>query len=267
MRYVLEIARQTFLLQARSRLYWIVLALSAAVAGVFLLVPARRVSGAEMFGGASFFMSFALVLPFIILYLAVYAVHGDIEDRTSVYLFTRPVRRIWILLGKWLAVVGLGAGFALVSVTSLYLVIAHTGRAWQDGAVPSFADYSAVLGGALLSVAGYAATGVLFGAFFRKPMLVSMFYIVVQEFAARLPPQAGIHSITVADPVRRFVADNLSYSGRDIREMFTARFSGSEGLELLSADPLVSLLKLVGVTLVLAMWIYSRREYDARPPE
>ena len=119
MRYVLEIARQTFLLQVRSKLYWILLVLSALFAGIFLFMPpnAGRVPGDELFGKVCFVSAFTLVLPFIVLYLSVYAVHGDIEDRTSVYLFTRPVRRIWILLGKWLAVLGLGSVFATVAVT------------------------------------------------------------------------------------------------------------------------------------------------------
>ena len=268
---VIEIARQTFLLQLRSRLYWTLMALSICFAGMFLFVPpnAARVGGDVLFEVACFLSGFTLVLPFIVLYMAVQAVHGDLEDRTSVYLFTRPVSRVWILLGKWLAVLVLGALFAGVAITALFVVIRYCGRPWEDGALPSLHNYSIYLLGAGLGVFGYASMGVLLGAFFRRPMLLSMFYIVVEQVASRMPAQAGIHSLTVADPVRRFLEGNLEGLERGVRRLLVGRIGQrrSEVLEYAFQDPITSMCKLAVVVLALALWVYTRRQYDARPVE
>ena len=268
---VFEIARQTFLLQLRSKLYWSLMVLSIGFAGMFFFVPpnATHVGGDDLFDTVCFMCGFTLVLPFIVLYMAVQAVHGDLEDRTSVYLCTRPVGRGWVLLGKWLAVLALGALFSVVAITALFVVIRYSGRPWEGGVLPSALNYSVYLVGAGMGVFGYASVGVLLGVFFRRPMLLSMFYIVIQEFASRMPVQAGIHSLTVADPVRRFLEDNLEGLERGFRRVLVGRIGQrrSEVLEYVFQDPWTSLCKLVVVTLALARWVYTRRQYDAPPIE
>lgn len=271
MMLVLEIARQTFLLQMRSKLYWVLVVMSVGFSCVFLFAPpnAAYVAGNDLFDTVCFVSGFTLVLPFIVLYMAVQAIHGDIEDRSSVFLFTRPVSRAWILIGKWLAVLLLGGVFSLVSIGALYLVIRYSGRPWAGGAVPTFQNFSVYLMAAGMGVAGYAAMGMLLGAYFRRPMLLSMLYIVAQEFASRMPPQAGIHSMTVADPVRRFLVTNLTDVGRGLRQFLDGRLGQERGEAVASmfGDPVTSLTKLVAVTMVLALLVYTRREYDARPAE
>ena len=74
---VLEIARQTFLLQMRSKLYWFLMALSVAFGGLFLFVPPDNIipelAADELFHSVCYISGFTLVLPFIVLYLAVQA--------------------------------------------------------------------------------------------------------------------------------------------------------------------------------------------------
>jgi ABC-type transport system involved in multi-copper enzyme maturation permease subunit len=270
---VFEITRQTFLLQMRSKLYWVLMTLSVAFGGLFWFVPPDRalprIAADELFHSVAYISGFTLVLPFIVLYLAVQAIHGDLEDRTSVYLFTRPIRRSWVLLGKWLAVLGLGCLFAWVSISVLYLVVACSGREWESGSLPGVNSYWVYLMAAGLAVAGYGAMGMLLGAYFRRPMLLSMFYIVLQEFASRMPFEAGVHSATVADPVRRFLLTNLEDPGRELRAMLHGRMGNDHGgvVAEVFGDPVMSLSKLIVVTLALALWVYTRREYDARPAE
>lgn len=268
MSHILEIARQTFLLQLRSKLYWTLLGLSVAFACLWLFVPPNpgHVPGDELFDRICFIGEFIIVLPFIVLFLAVNAIHGDLEDRTSVYLFTRPVNRVWVLLGKWLAVVALGSLFALVSISALYVTIGHCGREWRHGALPLLNNYGIYLVGAVMAVAGYGAMGILMGTYFRRPMLLSMFYIVLEQIASRLPTEAKIHAMTVGDPVRRFLAANLEAIDRDLLKVM-GHFGQDASEVVLPASPMVALTKLVVVTLGVGMWVYSRREYDARPSE
>jgi hypothetical protein len=121
-------------------------------------------------------------------------------------------------------------------------------------------SYWVYLMAAGLAVAGYSAMGMLLGAYFRRPMLLSMFYIVLQEFASRMPFEAGVHSATVADPVRRFLSANIEDPDR------MGNDHGGSVAEVFG-DPVMSLSKLIVVILALALWVYTRREYDARTDE
>ncbi|MCA8958424.1 MAG: ABC transporter permease subunit, partial [Planctomycetes bacterium] len=223
---VLEIARQTLKLQARSKLFWLLIGLAVMFACAFTVLPLRahRMRGDVLYEVVAYGSGFVIGIPFVCLYLAVLAVSGDIEDRSSVYLFTRPLARPVILLGKWLAVCGLGVGYGAVALTALYLVVRFGNRPWAGGALPSLHTLGTMLATVCIAVVGYASVGCLLAAFFRRPMLVSMIYIVTQEAVSRLSPKAGLHALTVADPVRRFLDASLPATA-DLHEMLTARFS------------------------------------------
>ena len=267
----LEVTRQTLLRQLRSKVYWFLLIMSLVFAAAFFFGPpdANDVRGDELFGIVTYMSCFTVVIPFVVLYLAVYAISGDIDDRTSVYLFTRPLSRSSLMLGKWLAVVALGMIFGFVAITSLYLVIAHSGREWRDGVTPTPLSYVVMLLSATLASVGYASVGCFFGALFRRPMIISLAFVGIQEFVSRLPAEAGIHSMTVADPVRRFMDARLDVSSRELHEILMGRIPGPNGDSdpALLGDPLPALAKLIVVSMVLALLIYGRREYDSRPRE
>jgi ABC-type transport system involved in multi-copper enzyme maturation permease subunit len=239
----LEVARQTMLLQLRGRLYLVLLALALVLPAVFLFLPpdAGRIGGSEIHRSTAMAL-FAGILPLVVLFIACQAVHGDIEDRTSVFLFTQPLSRPALLAGKWLAVVGLGFLFAGVGLLVHFLVIRYGGRTWEGGSLPRWDTLRLFLIAALLAAIGYASVGALIAAFFRRPLTVSVSFVLLEQFVSRTPPEVGIRGITVADPVARIL-------------------DGSSG------DPLPGLGKLVAVCLALALWIYSRREYDSRPRE
>ena len=62
-----------------------------------------------------------------------------------------------------------------------------------------------VFAGAVMTI-GYAAVGCLFAAFFKRPLVISvLFWFGWEQLVSRTPPQAGVRSATVWEPMRRWI--------------------------------------------------------------
>lgn len=265
----LEVARQAVLLNLRGRVFQVLLGLTVVSAILLQFLP-LTVRGSSLFESVGYLSQFFTLAPFVTLFLAAQAVAGDLEDRTSVFLFTRSISRVSLLVGKWLAVVVLGSVFVGAAITTLYVSIAFGPREWLGGTVPSPQAYQGMLVAGLLAVIGYAAVGSLLASFFRRPMLIGVLYVFLEQFISRLPPQVPIHHATIAFPARVYM-----YQHMDTTERFARMLRGmaignrhSDQVDLLMGiEPWIAVLKVTVVCLGLALWIYTRREYDSRPRE
>lgn len=96
LRTALESARQSVLLLRYRRFFWF-LPVLLGLMFVFAYVIGGRahdsVDGAHLYCVITWWGLGTVVVPWMTLYLGVQAVHGELEDRTSQYLFLRPVRR------------------------------------------------------------------------------------------------------------------------------------------------------------------------------
>ncbi|MEM7205081.1 MAG: ABC transporter permease [Planctomycetota bacterium] len=270
LRNLLEIARQTLLLLAANRFVW-VFGVAALVAAVALALVARQAAqrgapGDEFFGVVLYLVGIQFALPVAVVYLGVVAIHGDLQDRTATYLFVRPLHRSAILLGKWLGVVAAGVGLGAVGVVVTYAALALPPIPWARGVTPPLAMAITFLQASTLAAVAYAAVAALLAAFFRRPLVAGAVFVVGWEaIGSMAPPQAGVRSLTVADPVRRWLASEIQATGplREVLAMRLDRFVDPSELR----DPLASLAWLAGVALLLALWIYTGREYDSRVRE
>src|SRR5215213_3999107 len=107
-------------------------------------------------------------------FLAGPTLSGEIESGIVLAVMTRPVRRTTVLLGKWLGLVGFGAGFVAVAGSAQILIVRLTVGYWPPHPVTGLALLAAqtvvlLSLGLLLSTAispmasGIVAVG-LFGA-------------------------------------------------------------------------------------------------------
>lgn len=269
LRQTVEVARQTLLLQARSRLKWL-LGLAILGAGAIALLVAvqggRHERGDQLHGIFTYVLFFGFALPLLLMYMGVAAVHGDIEDRTATYLFVRPVPRWSLLAGKWAAVALLGSLIATLAMTVVYGVFASRPD-YKMGIGPSGGMWLAFVQAGLLCAPAYAAVGVAAAAISKRPLITGFAYLILSEgILSNLPPQAGVRSITVADPIRRWLFGELHPDG-DLREVLLGTLAEFKVAPEQMGEPLPSLLKFTLITLGLALLVYSRREYDSRPRE
>lgn len=270
LRHTLESARQSLVLQARSKMVFLLLLVLAAFAALFVFGLPRAASrenrGDVFFGLTAYLAIVQFALPFTLMYLGIQAMHTDLEDRTASYLFVRPVRRSSILLGRWLATWLLGAALVALALLTFHLSLSLPGHAWRQGMRPDPAMLGLYCAAASLGAGAYAATGCLFGVWLRRPLVAGVTFLVGWELiVSNLPPQAGLRGATVADPVRRWILAELpaDLPHDPLKEMLTGALERVDMTKL--TDPVWAILRFGLVVLVLALWIYSRREYDSRP--
>jgi len=263
---VIESARQTVLLLSRPRLLWIA-AGAVALVGVCAHVvggrAAERIDGRGMFCLLTWWLHSTVLLPWTTLFLGVQAVHGRIEDRTFQFLFLRPVGRIPLLLGNWLAVVVAAVLVGSAGVVALFAGVATHPDRWGDGIewhlLATFLEVS------FLAVLAYAAVAVFFAAYFRRPLVWGACFVVgLQMLTANLRVSAGLRHLTITDPLRRLVLDRVEPNQNLALALWPAE---REFRPEMIGEPVQDLVLFTLVCLVLAMWAYSRTEYDSRSRE
>jgi len=150
-----------------------------------LSVPVFRVNGATMAGPAIFgLMIWIFYLRFTVPVLGVFygtsLMADEVEDKTITYLFTRPIPKGAVLVGKFFAYVACTFFVVLPSVVIVYLAIVPLGGSLGASFIDLLKDL------ALLSV-GLAVYGSVFafiGARFKRPLLVGLIFIFGWEQAA-----------------------------------------------------------------------------------
>ncbi len=265
LRDALEIARQTALLLARHRMSVLFVALSIAAAGAFALVSPQAarggVPGDEFFGMIAYFVGVKFALPILTIYFGVTAVHGDLEDRTATFLFVRPVWRSALLVGKWLAVIAVTAVLAAVAIAALHAALWLRGAPWARGLRPDAAMAGAFALASAVGIVGYASAGAFFGAWFRRPLVAGAVFVVGWEvLVGNTPAEAGVRQLTVADPLQRWLLGAVQPTGA-LREMLALGLDRIEPASL--GDPLAAVSRFSAVALLLALKVYTSREYDA----
>jgi hypothetical protein len=149
-----------------------------------------RVNGAQVGGGAIFgMMIWLLYIRFIIPVLGVFygtaLIADEVEDKTITYLFTRPIPRSAILLGKFFAYLVCTTLLVLPSVMLVYFLIVPTGGGSIAEAFPSLV---ADLGMLVVGLAAYGAVFALVGTRLKRPLVVGLVFAFGWEPAVLLFP-------------------------------------------------------------------------------
>jgi ABC-type transport system involved in multi-copper enzyme maturation permease subunit len=167
------VARLFFRVSLGSRrILWLALVLLIPVAMAVYWRIAEGGDGTAFFSEMTvnvFLQFFALGLP---LYLGVSAVRDEIEDKTIVYLFARPLHRAVVLGGKIFSV-ALVVSFALALILAVvYAVVVSADGLGQLGTqLPRLLLHAGVLA---VAAVVYTALFSLFGVLLRKPMLLAI---------------------------------------------------------------------------------------------
>lgn len=140
-------------------------------------VPVTRVgrdtvTGSVLFGLMvwGFFIRFAV--PVLGIFYGTALVADEVEDKTITYLFTRPVRREAVFLGKFLAYLACTIGVVLPSVILVWLLIAPIGGRFGTG-FPDLVKDLAILSAGLVA---YGALFGLVGATLRRPLVFGLLF-------------------------------------------------------------------------------------------
>jgi ABC-type transport system involved in multi-copper enzyme maturation permease subunit len=163
--------------------------ISLAVRVLFDLGAPIRVQGGSADGGAIFgLMMWVFFIRFAVPVLAVFygtsLIADEVEDKTITYLFSRPIPRAAVLVGKYVAYLACTVCVVLPGIVLVWLLVAPI-----NGSLgATFPDLLADLALVLLGLTVYGALFALFGTALKRPLLAGLFYVFGWETFALLMP-------------------------------------------------------------------------------
>lgn len=212
--------------------------------------PAVRMTGPAIFGLMVWVFYLRFTVPVLGIFYGTSLIADEVEDKTITYLFTRPIRRGAVLLGKYLAYLACTIFVVLPSVTLVYLLVVPM-RGTLGG---SFLDLVKDLALLALGLAVYGALFAFIGAKFKRPLLVGLIFIFGWEQAALAFP-GYMKKFTIAYYLQGLVPHAMPNDG--VVGLLQGIFRESPSL----GTSLFWLVLIWGVCLFLAAGVVERREY------
>ena len=169
-----------------------------------------KINGAAVGGSAVFgMMIWLLFIRFIVPVLGVFygtsLIADEVEDKTITYLFTRPIPRRAVLLGKYFAYLACTVLLVLPSVMLVFFLIVPTGGGSIGGAFPSLL---ADLGMLVVGLASYGALFAFVGSRLKRPLVVGLVFAFGWEPAVLLFP-GYLKRLTVAYYMQALVTHEM----------------------------------------------------------
>ncbi|MBP7866422.1 MAG: ABC transporter permease subunit [Acidobacteria bacterium] len=217
-----------------------------ALVGV-LSAGARHGSAALTFADGpapSFF--FQLLIPLLALFYGSTVVSDEIEDKTLVYLVTRPAPRGALFLGKALASLAVAAVVTLASLLAAFVTTDPAGLANPD----RWGLFLRFTGVGLLGVLAYGALFAWAGTWIKRPVLAGLIFVFGWESVIQFMP-----GVTQKFTLVHWLKSLLPQLGKNTGPLaFQLEPSGT------SAS--VAVLLVLGLAALLAgAFIFRRKEY------
>lgn len=217
--------------------------------------PVFKVNGGMMAGPAIFgLMIWVFYLRFTVPVLGVFygtsLIADEVEDKTITYLFTRPVRRGAVLLGKFFAYMACTVFVVLPSVVVVYLAIVPM----RGNLGASFIDLLKDLVLLAIGLAAYGAVFAFIGARFKRPLLVGLIFIFGWEQVALAFP-GYLKKFTVAYYLQALVPHAMPSD--NVISLIQGIFRENPSLP----EALIWLFLISGLFLWLAAVSVERKEY------
>jgi ABC-type transport system involved in multi-copper enzyme maturation permease subunit len=186
-------------------------------------------------------------LPLAALFYSVSLIADEVEDKTITYLFSRPLQRASILIGKFAAYLVTTLTWTLPSlVITFFLLMTAQGFSGVSASVPHlFRDMGVIA----LTFLSYGALFTLLGVALRRPVILGLLFLFVWELLALLP--GYLPRLTITAYLRSLVPHRPPDEG--LAEVF--------GQALPTALCLESIAAMVVLFLGASLWIFSRKEY------
>jgi ABC-2 type transport system permease protein len=235
----------------RPRSFWVFLLLASPIGlAILLRMYAPKdlpVTGFEFYGIIVALFFVRNLLPLVALLFGSALISDAVDSKTLTFFLTRPISRLSIFLGEFLAYLATVLTLTVPCVVVTYLVLCV---GTPQGAGFGAADLVQDLGACALTLFTYGALFALLGVSVKRPLIPGLLFLFVWEgFVANLPGDAP--NYTISAYARSLIRHRPAEE--DLAALFSKFFGVGES---------VLTLGIVGViALALAIWIFSRREY------
>lgn len=214
-----------------------------------LRVNGQRVGEIGIFGMMMWVLFLRFTIPMLGVFYGTSLIADEVDDKTLTYLFTRPVQRGAVLIGKYLAYLVCTSLVVLPSVMIVYFLIVPLSQI-GTGFVALVTD----LGILALGLAAYGALFALVGTVLKRPLVVGLVFAFGWEQLALLMP-GYLRRFTLAYYLQGLVPHAMPADG--VTSLLQTVFTESPT----AATCLFWLAAAVVVSLVLGRRVIERREY------
>lgn len=209
------------------------------------------INGSVVFGVMMWLMYLRFIVPVLGAFYGTSLIADEVEDKTITYLFTRPIPRGAVLMGKYLAYLASTVMVVLPSVILVFFLVIPTQLSAIATAFPSLAKDLAILG---IGLAVYGALFAFLGAWLKYPLIIGLVFAFGWEQLALLLP-GYLRKLTIAYYLQALVPHAMPKDN-------ALSFLQSVFADVPSAVSAISwLLVFWVVALVLAILAAERREY------
>lgn len=214
-----------------------------------LRVNGRAIGGIGVFGVMMWMLFLRFIVPVLAVFYGTALMADEVEDRTITYLFTRPIRRGAVLVGKYLAYLCCTMLVVLPAVMLVYFLVVPFREV--PATFPSLVTDLALLG---LGLAVYGALFAFVGAFFKRPLVIGLMFTFGWEPTVMVLP-GYLKQFTVAYYLQSLVPHAMPSEG--ITSLLQGFFRES--------PPMVVSLLWLAAYAALFLWLATRvveqREY------
>jgi ABC-type transport system involved in multi-copper enzyme maturation permease subunit len=221
-----------------------------ALGGPSMRIEGQVVNGPTIFGFMVWFLYLRFIVPVLALYYGTALVADEVEDKTITYLFTRPIARGAVLLGKFLAYFVCTVMVVLPSLMLVYFLIGLTGATLRG----TFPNLLKDLGLIILGLFAYGGLFAWVGARFKRPLVIGLVFVFGWEQMVMVIP-GYVRQLTISYYLQSLVPHAVS--GEGIMSLLQSLMAQKASL-----PTALGMLILIGAGFVfLAMRVIARREY------
>jgi ABC-type transport system involved in multi-copper enzyme maturation permease subunit len=232
----------------------VVVALVARIVQSMGTAPLRvngvQVEAITMFGAMIWILFLWFIVPVLGVFYGTSLIADEVDDKTITYLFTRPVRRGAVVVGKYIAYLLCTSLVVLPSVMIVYFLMVPFSQV--PGTFMSLVIDLGVLG---LGLAAYGALFALIGAALKRPLVAGLVFIFGWELVTLVIP-GYLKRFTLAYYLQPLVPHSMP-AGDTVSLLQGAVFRDPPSV----AASLGWLAVAIVVSLALAVRVVEQREY------
>ncbi len=155
----------------------VVVRLIHALGAAPMSIERTEITGPMMFGFMIWMFFVRFCVPILAVFYGTSLIADEVDDKTITYLFTRPIPRGAVLVGKYLAYLVCTVSVVLPAVVLVWLFVLPIGGSLGAG----FVDLVTDLGVLALGLAVYGAFFALIGAVLKRPLLFGLAFVLGWE--------------------------------------------------------------------------------------
>ncbi|HEY6210660.1 MAG TPA: ABC transporter permease [Vicinamibacterales bacterium] len=214
-------------------------------------VNGAPIAGTAIFGGMIWGLFINIIVPLLGVFYGTSLIADEVDDKTITYLFTRPIPRRAVLIGKYLAYLACTILLVLPSVMLMFFLVIPIGSSSIAEGFPLLLTDFAMLA---IGLAAYGAVFALVGTRMKRPLIVGLVYAFGWEPAVVFFP-GYLKRLTVAYYLQALVRHEMPQDSPA-----SLLFQALREVPSLTTS-LISLGVIITATLWLAGQAVERREY------